>query len=666
VFGREFLRDAAVILAASFPVLFLCRRLHLPQIVGFLLTGVVIGPFALGFLEDAHRIEGIAEFGVVLILFFVGLQFPVTKLFSLGRTALVGGSLQMLLTAGMIAVIKSFLGASWSSAIFYGLLVSLSSTAVVLPILTARDEIAAPFAKRFLGISLFQDLAVIPLVLLLPALAAQPGAGPSAFAVGTKVGIAIVGIFFLVVAARFLVPKLLDQIVTLGSRESFTSGVFVLVLILISLAEEAGVSAAMGAFAAGIVLGESEHVHEVAATLAPFRDLLSSLFFVSIGMLLNPRSFLQAPGWILLTAAVVLGVKLFAAHFSLLAAGTSPRNAFRAALALATVGEFSFVVARAGARLGLLPPDSEQVFVGVAVITLALAPFLIAIGPRLSEHLPEAVEGLAEEGEHGGEKLSRHIVVIGYGLNGRSVARVLHDTGIPHVVLELDPERAAVARRDGMRVLRADATGPEALEAASVAGAAGIVITIQDPEGARRATRLCRHRSPSARIIVRTRYVHEVDALRQAGADEVIPEEFETSIEIVARVLRVLHVPGNIVATQLRLLRDEGYRRLRDPFGKSRGGRRLSALLAAGTTDLFLVMPDTSGDGVPLSDLKLNEIHVAVPAILRDGLPFAPVPFDFRVQAGDTLVLAGAHEDLAAAVARLEAPRQPESRNLEA
>ncbi|MCK6682611.1 MAG: cation:proton antiporter [Thermoanaerobaculia bacterium] len=657
MFGREFLRDAAVILAASFPVLFLCRRLRLPQIVGFLVTGIAIGPHALGWLADAGRVEGIAEFGVVLILFFVGLQFPVTKLFSLGRTALVGGFLQMSLTTAAIAILKMAVGSPWNEAVFYGMLISVSSTAVILPILSARDEVAAPFAKRFLGISLFQDLGVIPLVLLLPALATTSAGGPSTLAVATRVAVAIVGVVILVAGARFAVPRLLDQIVRLGSRESFTGGVFVVVIVLISLAEEAGVSAAMGAFAAGIVLGESEHVHEIAATLSPFRDLLSSLFFVSIGMLLEPQTVLSRPWVILFAVGAVLLIKALFAHIALLAAGTSPRTAFRAALALATVGEFSFVLATAGGRLGLLPAESQQTFVAVAVVTLTLAPFLLMAGPRLAERLSERVEGLEDDSGHHGPKLARHIVIIGYGLNGRSVGRVLHDTGIPQVVLELDPERVALARRDGVRVIRADATGPEALEAAGVANAAGVVITIQDPDGARRATRLCRHRTDSARIIVRTRYVHEVEILRQAGADEVIPEEFETSIEIVARVLRMLHVPGNILATQLRLLRDEGYLRLRDPHGKAKEGRRLSALLAAGTTDLFLVMPETAADGVTLSDLRLTDLHVAVPAVIRDGNPIAPVPLEFISQAGDTLVLAGAHEDLAAATARLEALR---------
>ena len=649
-----FLRDVAVLLAASFPVLFVCRRLKQPQIVGYLLTGVAIGPHALAWLKDADRVEVIAELGAVLILFFVGLQFPLSKLKHLGKTAFLGGALQMGLTALLVAGLHALTGGPFGAGLFYGFLISLSSTAVLIPILQERDEMAAPYARRFLGVALFQDLAVIPLVLLLPALAPAQAAGPSGLKVAGRVGLALLGVALLVAVARPLVPRLLDWVARLGSRESFTGGVIVVVLTIIALAERAGVSAALGAFAAGIVLGESEHVHEVGATLAPFRDLLSSLFFVSIGMLFVPRFLVEHPVLVPVAVALVLLAKTATATVALLAVRTSHRTALRAALALATVGEFSFVLTRA-APPGLMSSEAEQLFVAVAVITLALAPFLVSKGPALASAVPEKVSDESPEGDaHGGPALAGHILVVGYGLTGRSVCRALAEIGIPHAVIEADPDRVDLARRDGARVLRADATSLEGLLAGGVVKALGVVVTIPDPDGARRTVRLCRHRSDTVSIIVRTRYVAQVEALRALGANEVIPEELETSIEIVARVFRLLHLPGNIVATQLRLLRDETYKRLREEVGTSADARRVSALVAAGTTELFLVLPDTRADGKTLSDLKLFADHVAVPALLRDGQPFAPPPFDMTVAAGDTLLLVGAHEDLARVIGRLE------------
>jgi CPA2 family monovalent cation:H+ antiporter-2 len=649
-----FLRDLAIVLAASFPVLFVCRRLRLPQVVGFLVTGVAIGPHALGWVREARRVESIAGFGVALILLFVGLEFPIRRLKALGRTSLVGGTLQMALTAAAAFALARVAGRTPNEAVFLGLLVSVSSTAVVLPILKQRDELAAPYGRRFLAVALFQDLAVIPILLFLPALVS--GSGPRAAGVGGRVAVAIAGVALLVAVARQAAPRLLDAVARMGSRETFTGAVVVLVLAMVAAGEKAGVSAAMGAFAAGIVLGESDHVHEVAATLAPLHDLLSSLFFVSVGMLLEPRFLASHPVEVGAGVVVLVVLKAAAAFLALRAAGTVPRTAARAALALANVGEFSFVLATTGAALGLLAGDARQTVIAATVGTLVLAPFLVAAGPALAVRLPEAVESA---GDDAGRPRARHIVIVGAGLNGTNVARVLQETGVPHVLVDIDSERVAAARREGLDALRADATGPEGLAAAGVARALGLVVTMPDPDAARRTVRLSRLHAPDLRILVRTRYVKEVEALRRLGADEVIPEEFETSIELVARVLRLLHVPGNVVATQIRLLRDEAYRRLRDPQSKAAGGRRLAALVAAGTSELFLVLPDAVPDGRLLSELDLAAAHVAVPAVLRDGIPMAPPADGLRLVAGDTLVLVGAHEDLARALVRLEATGAP-------
>mgnify|MGYP003591786975 FL=1 len=650
--GSVFLRDLALVLAASLPVLFLFRKLKAPAIAAFLVTGMLIGPHALGLVEDPERVSGIAELGVALILFFVGLEFPLSRLKTMGRAALVGGSLQMLFAAAVTAAAALLLlHLSPRDAVFAGILVSVSSTAVVLPVLAARDELGSPTGKQFLGVALFQDLAVIPLVLLLPALAPQGNGAPGLGTVLTRVAFAAAGTALLVVAARVLVPRLLDPFVRVAGTETFTAAAVVVVLGIVALVETAGASAAMGAFAAGIVLAESESIAEFSSTFAPFRDVLSSLFFISVGMLFDPEYLAHHPVLVAAGAAFVVASKALTAYPALRIARAVPRTAARAALALANVGEFSFVLALAGGSLGLLGAPGRQLFVAVAVLTILAVPFVIAAGPLLAARLSDVVT----DGEPSVSELRRgHVVVVGYGLNGSNVARVLGQAGLKTVVVEADADRAANARKDGVPTLLADATGVEGLLMAGVARARAVVVTIPDPAASRKVVRICRSRNADLRIIVRTRYIREVEELRAAGADEVIPEEFETSIEIVARVLRSLHVPGNLIATQVRVLRDEAYRKLRDPQARPETGRRLSALMAAGTSDLVLVLPEMAAVGKTLGELHLEEEHVAVPALLRDGVPLAPPPLDVPIEAGDTLLLVGAHEDLVHATKKLE------------
>ncbi|MBP7678705.1 MAG: cation:proton antiporter, partial [Thermoanaerobaculia bacterium] len=624
----------------------------------------VIGPYALGLVGDPDQVRKIAELGVVLILFYVGLGFSLPRLKELGRTAVVSGALQMTLAVLATAGVLLLLGQELRPAIFGGLLVAGSSTAVVLPVLSARDEIDAPFARQFLGTSLFQDLGVIPLILLLPALAGgtQAGEAPPLLSVLGRVGLAAASVAVLVVVARFVVPPLLDRLVRVAGRETFTAGVVVVILGMVAIAVEAGVSAAMGAFAAGIVVAESESMADVSATFAPFRDILSSLFFVSIGMLLDPGFVLSRPLLVLGVVVAVVLLKVVTAYPALRAARAVPRVAIRAAFSLATVGEFSFVLALAGLGYGLLEEGPQQLFVAVSVLTMLSAPLLVASGARLVGLFPERLDG-ASEAPNASVLRSGHVVVVGYGLNGSNVARALGEIGIPYVVLDAEAERVSRARAAGVEVLLADATSPAALEIAGIARARALVVTVPDPAASRKIVRMARSRNAGVKTIVRTRYIREVDELRRAGADEVIPEEFETSIEIVARLLRSFHVPGNLVATQIRVLRDEAYRKLRDPHARPETGRRLSALMAAGTSDLVLVLPEMAAIGRTLGALDLESDHVAVPALLRDGAPLAPPPRDLPIEPGDTLLLVGAHEDLVRATKRLEGagPSDPDA-----
>lgn len=648
---ESLLIDIAIILLAAFPLLFLGRRFRIPEVLSYIVAGIVIGPHALGLIRDAERIDVIAELGVALILFFIGLHVPLGRLKALGRTAFVGGPVQMGLTTLLGAGAAAAFGAPLRLAIFYGILVSLGSTAVVLPILTMRDEVAAPFSRRFLGVSLFQDLAVIPLMLLVPAFAAGRAGSPGMTAVLTRVLFAVAAVVVLILVARVVVPRMFTAMARVG-REAFTASAVVLMISTIAIAEKLGISPALGAFAAGLVVGDTEFIHEIEGILRPFRDFLSALFFTSIGMLLNPAFVMRHP---LLVVSIVLGVlliKVSAAYPAFRISNAMSRTSIRAAFAIAPIGEFSFLLARAGKGAGVIDDSVEQAFVAVAVTTLAATPLLVSAGKWLSERIHET--HAEEDAPHGDQPLHRHIIIVGYGLNGQNVARVLVSTGIRHVVLDEDPQRLAAARASGSRALLADAADPQALELAGLDTAVAVIVAISDPDGTRRIVSFCRKINRDVHIIVRTRYVAEVEHLRKLGADEIIPEEFETSLEIVTRTLRVLAVPGNVIANQLRLLRDEGYLMLRDPAVRATDGRRLSALFAAGTSQTFLVLPDSYVEGKTIAQLHMGEDGVAVAALLREGRALSPLPADEPLLAGDTMLLVGAHEDLTRVVARIE------------
>lgn len=647
---QSLLIDAAIILAASFPILFLAKAIRLPQIVGYLLTGVLIGPHALALIAETAQVEAIAELGVALILFFIGMHVPLERIRSFGSTPIVSGLAQMLFTTAVTALALVPLGIEFQTAAFYGLLISLGSTAVVLPILSTRDEIGAPYARRFLGVSLFQDFAVIPLMLMVPAFAPASSAPPLSL-IAWKVLIALLGIALLVILTKTVIPPLFRQINRLGSREGFTAGALVLIIATIALAERAGISAALGAFAAGVVVGDTEYSHEISAALRPFRDFLSSLFFASVGMLLDPTFVMRNLGLVILTVAAVVLIKIFAAYPAFRLSKAQPRSSLRAAFAIAPVGEFSFLLAQAAKEFDILSRDHEQLFLSVAVITLGGASGLISLGKRLAARVHDRTERIEQSQDL--HALAGHIIIVGFGLNGQNVAKVLSQTAIPYVVVEEDPDRVAAARKIGGRVIIADGADPDALIAAGAEHATGIVIAISDPDGTRQILKTCRRISETLRIIVRTRYVAEVETLRALGANEVIPEEFETSIEIVMRVLQMFHVPGNVVAAQLRLLRDEGYKLLRDPEIKTFEARRLAAIVAAGTYETFLILPESVAEGKRLGELQLDKDRVSVPVLIRDGKTKTPGP-DELLAVGDTLLLVGAHADLLRATSRIE------------
>ncbi|MBI4391335.1 MAG: cation:proton antiporter, partial [candidate division NC10 bacterium] len=578
----SFLQDLIVVMMLSVLVVTVFTRLRLPTIVGFLASGILMGPYGLSLVADVHSVEVLAEIGVVLLLFTIGIEFSLTRLSQIGRAVWGGGTAQVLATIAATAAIGALWVTDWKPATFFGFLLALSSTAVVLKTLVDRAEIDSPHGRCVLGILIFQDLCVVPMMLLAPLLGT--GAASAADVLRTlALAAGVVGVVLL--GARYVVPRLLYEIVRTRSRELFVISVIVICLGTAYATAQAGLSLALGAFLAGLVISESEFSTQALTEILPFRDSFTSLFFISIGMLMDLRFVLGHPFTVLgLAAAVLLGKALLGGG-SVLLLGYPVRSAILGGLALAQVGEFSFVLSKAGQGFGLLTEWGSSAFLSASVLTLLLTPFLIQAGPGLTDRL-RVLERLERwfpgrryrEYTPEGLALKDHVIIVGFGLNGRHLARVLKQVGVPYAILEMNGETVRRMRKQGEPIYFGDVTSVEVLEHLGVSRARLLTVAISDPTSVQRAVRLAREANPKLYIVARTRYAVQVDDLYRLGADEVISEDFETSIEIFARVLRRYQVPRNVIGEQINQIRRERYEMLRD---MAASGQTLGSLAGA-------------------------------------------------------------------------------------
>jgi CPA2 family monovalent cation:H+ antiporter-2 len=650
------LKDIVVIFALAIAVLLVCHRLRVPSIVGFLVTGLLAGPHGLGFVTDVHNVEVLAEIGVILLLFTIGIEFSLEQFMEMKRSVLFGGLLQIGVTFVAVLSLFSLLGRTAPEAVFLGFLVSLSSTAIVLKTLQERDEFGSPHGRMALAILIFQDMAAVPMMLFLPFLAAgsRPAAS-SLFLLAAK-GIAILLLVW--VSARWLVPKVLYQVARARSRELFLLSVLVLCFAVAWLTQQLGLSLALGAFLAGLIISASDYGHHALGNVLPFRDVFTSLFFVSIGMLLNVGVVVNQPMRIALVVGAVVALKSIVAGATVVLLGFPLRTGIIAGLALSQIGEFSFILAGMGLDLGLLGGQTYQLFLAVSVVTMGATPVIIAVAPRVAELLlrlpvpPILRSGFLSRGDlqapRPGADFRGHLIIVGFGLNGRNLAQAAKRAGIPYMIIEMNPETVRREKRAGEPIFYGDASHDAILHHAGIAGARVLVVAISDPAAARRITAAARATNPALHIITRTRFFQEIQPLRDLGANEVIPEEFETSVEIFTRVLDRYLLPRDEIARFVSEARAGGYEMFRslshDPVP---------------LCNLALYMADVEvtsrrvGIASPLVGKSLGEMElrskygVTLLAIKRGREVLANPGGETQILADDILILMGAPASLA-------------------
>lgn len=640
-----------ILFGLSVAVLFVCHHFRLPGIIGFIITGILAGPHGLQLVKAGHEVDVLAEIGIVMLLFSIGIEFSFRNLLQIKRSVLVGGPLQVSLAILAGLFIAGHFGQPLRESLFLGFLFSLSSTAIVLKILQGRAEVDSPHGRTSLGILIFQDIIIIPMLLFTPLLA-QAAVGPAeAPLVILLKGLVI--ILLVLISAKWLVPHVLYQIARTRSRELFMLVIVFLCLLVAWLTSSVGLSLAFGAFLAGLIISETEYGHQALSNILPFRDVFASFFFISIGMLLNLGFLFQHPGLIAAITLGVLVVKAVIAGLVTIALGLPLRTAILVGLALCQVGEFSLILSKTGVSYELLRGDAYQIFLNVAIMTMAATPFILSWAPRVADFLLRfPFPSKLVVGSYPSPATERmvwrdHLIIIGYGVNGRNLARAAKASRIPYVIIEMNPETVREEKAKGEPIYYGDAVHEEILRSADIDAARIVVVAINDPTATRAITENARKLNPKIWIIVRTRYLQEMQPLYELGANEVIPEEFETAVEIFARVLQKYLIPRAEIEKFVADVRSRSYEMFRSLAPESTPIGDLQRYLGDVEIATFRLGENAPAAGKSLAEIALRKKHGVTLLALRRDTRLIPNPDpDLPLAANDLLIVLGSPPDI--------------------
>jgi monovalent cation:H+ antiporter-2, CPA2 family len=629
----SFLRDLVVLFGIAVVISYFFRVLRLSSIAGFLVAGALVGPFGLQLISSVEGVERMSELGVMLLLFSIGVEFSTEKLLKMRWLALAGGSLQMLITAGAAALVINHWVQSPRTAIFGGIITALSSTVIALRLLYDRGQSFSPQGSAALAVLIFQDIAVVPVMLFLPFLTGQRPFDLQSVAATTL--LSAVAVVLLLVASWFVAPRVIAATIASRSRDIFILSVIVILLGTAYLSSRAGLSTALGAFVAGIVISESEYSHQVLADVLPFRETFNSLFFISIGMLLNPAFLLDNLGAVFTVTAIVLTGKTVITSSIVAILGLPLRIALMVGLFLGQIGEFSLVLLTAARSVAAFPIAFDQMALSVILVTMVASPFLALLADRAGRMTLDLREAEATAG------LAYHTIIIGYGLNGQNVAASLRSRSIPYAILEMNPKTVRMARDAAEPIYYGDAISENVLNSVGIAQAQCAVFAISDPVATRQGVAAARRLNPGLYIIARTRYILEIEQLYSAGADTVIAEEFETSLEIIRRVLGRFGYRPSTIDREVLNLRQRRYEIFRG------GPIEKVAIPSDVGFEPFEVEVREKSAGKSLAELRVREQTGATIIAARRNSEIFPNPAPGHMLAtGDHVYLIGTEEEI--------------------
>ncbi|MHB8164351.1 MAG: cation:proton antiporter [Methanoregula sp.] len=643
---------AVIIVFLSIALLYIGSHFRLPSIVSFLIIGMLLGPFGFGLITDQSAIETFGEIGIILLLFTIGLEFSFEKLLHSWRTVIIGGLFQVTTTIVAITLVTSYFKLPFNEALVFGFIVSLSSTAIVMKILQERREVDTLQGRTLLGILIFQDLAIIPMILITPMLVGSSGPDLNGipFQVGKVTGLLLI----IVILAKWVIPAFLFRVARQKNRELFFITIAGTCVVIAWLTSEAGLSVTLGAFVAGLIIGESDYNIDALSHIIPFRDVFAAIFFLSIGMLLNTSTVFHDLNWVIFIVIVIFSVKILTGVFSAAVLGLPARVCIFTGLALCQIGEFSFVLAKTGVDSNLITDGIYQLFLAGAIITMALTPFIMNASPRVVDlYYRIAPRQALRPGQHEQDDvsdsvISGHMIIAGYGATGKSVARAAEITGIPYMVIELNPE---IIRKEKTsrhpHFIFGDAAQLEVLEHAGIYNARALVVVVSEEEAIPRIVRLARQLSPHIHIVARIRHIRRTQEILDIGADEVVSEEFEAAREIFTRALRKYHLPETEIQKIVSRLQKWGYAKFIKNPENGTTKSSMDTMLHSLRIHTIRVEPGSFSDGKTVDKLGLKKRFGIADFGLRHGEVTVFDPDDNqKIFGGDELIIFASDEKI--------------------
>ena len=653
------LQPVLILLAIAVLAVVVFRLLRLPPMLGYLLAGVIIGPHALGWIPETDETRHLAEFGVVFLMFSIGLEFSLPKLVTMKRIVFGFGTTQVIISIILVMAVTWVLGLDWRVGLVLGGALAMSSTAIVIKMLAERAELNSTHGRQVIGVLLFQDLAVIPLLIIVPALATEIDSDTNDFSLMLAIAImkVIAVLAFILLFGQKLMRPWFHLVARQKSSELFVLNVLLITLGLAWLTELAGLSLALGAFLAGMLISETEYRYQVEDDIKPFRDILLGLFFVTIGMLLDMQVVIENFFWVfvILAALILLKIVLIAGLSRLF--GTDSSVAVRTGMNLAQGGEFGFVLLAQAGAIGLVENSVLQPVLAAMVLSMFIAPFIIEYNGQMvqrfysSEWMYRAMQITSIAAQT--MVAQNHVIICGYGRSGQNMSRLLEQESVPFIALDLDPRRIQEATNAGESVVYGDAARREVLIAAGLMRAKVLVISYADTVSALKILGHVRELRPELSVVVRTRDDSDIDLLKEAGATEVVAEIMEGSLMLASHALMFVDISTGRIIRRIRETREQRYSLFRGfYYGDTDEAEDDSEKLFPRLLTIT-INPGAAAINKTLGDIDLASLSVEVTAVRRRNIRGLLPASETRLEMGDVVVLRGTQGNLAAAEIKL-------------